>query len=281
LGQLLLDRFAPENWRTRQILVIGLAILMLISASLAIFDYVQYANHPDLPAIFDDPDWQLGEYAASLPEEATIYLTPNQEEMATIYFAMEGQRDRLRSFHSPAESLVPIGHQGQAAYYLVRAYDHSVLDKLKQHFPEGELEADTPSFASFRIPASSSRTSNDTPSDISWSGAIKLDDWGVELADDMLYVTLVWESLVEMTRDYTVYVHLLDSNGSLVSQLDRPPDGYPTSDWTPGEIVQDRYQISLPPDIQPGRYIIQSGFYHFPTQERLGEPHILGEIELP
>jgi hypothetical protein len=281
LGQLIINRFAPESLRTRQFLVMGLAFLMLVSASLAVIDYVRYTTHPELPAVFDYPDWQLGEYAASLPEDATIYLTPNQEEMATIYFALEGQRDRLRTFHSPGESLIPAGHQGQPAYYLVRTYAHSVLGKLELSFPQGELEAENSSFTSFRLPASSSRVPNEPSSDITWSGAITLDNWWVEMSEDMLYVTLIWETQVEMARDYTVFVHLLDPNGSLVSQLDRPPDGYPTSDWKPGEIVQDRYQIVLPPDIQPGRYLIQSGFYHFPTQERLGEPHVLGEIEIP
>jgi 4-amino-4-deoxy-L-arabinose transferase-like glycosyltransferase len=281
LGQLLINRFAPENMRTTQFLAIGLTILMLVSASIAVFDYVRYANLSELPVIFDYSDWQLGQYATSLPDDATIYLTPNQEKMATIYFAMEGQRNRLRSFHSPGESLIPAGHQGQPAYFLVRTHANSVLGRLEEQFPQGVLEANTPSFISYWLPESSSRSLNDAPSEISWSGAIALDDWWVELSGETLYVTLVWETQVAMTRDYTVYVHLLDSDGSLVSQLDRPPDGYPTSDWTPGEIIQDQYQIALPPDIRPGTYRIQSGFYHLPTQERLGEPRILGEVEIP
>jgi hypothetical protein len=58
------------------------------------------------------------------------------------------------------------------------------------------------------------------------------------------------------------------------------PDGYPTSDWHPGEVVVDSYTIQLPPDVEPGRYYLQTGFYYLPTQERLGQPVVIGEIEI-
>ena len=102
----------------------------------------------------------------------------------------------------------------------------------------------------------------------------------VEQVENELGITLSWKTLVEMDRDYTAYVHVLSEDGSLLAQLDRPPDGYPTSDWKPGEIVQDRYAILLPSDLQSGTYLIQSGFYHLPTQERLGEPQVIGQVEI-
>jgi hypothetical protein len=116
--------------------------------------------------------------------------------------------------------------------------------------------------------------------DISWSGAIALSDWQAEHAEEELSVTLSWKTLVAMDRDYTAYVHILSEDGSLVAQLDRPPDGYPTSDWKPGEFVEDRYTIRLSGDTQPGTYLIQSGFYYLPTQERLGEPIVIGQVEI-
>jgi hypothetical protein len=83
-----------------------------------------------------------------------------------------------------------------------------------------------------------------------------------------------------MERSYTAYLHLLTPEGELVAQLDRLPDGYPTSDWHPGEVIIDSYAIQLPADVGPGKYFLQSGFYYLPAQERLGEPALIGEIEL-
>jgi hypothetical protein len=84
-----------------------------------------------------------------------------------------------------------------------------------------------------------------------------------------------------MVRDYTVYVHLLAEDGTLVAQTDRLPDGYPTDDWQPSEVVMDTFQVALPENFPAGTYRLQSGFYYLPTLERLGEPLVLGEVELP
>jgi hypothetical protein len=84
-----------------------------------------------------------------------------------------------------------------------------------------------------------------------------------------------------MDLAYTAFVHVLDSNGQLVAQSDRPPAGYPTSDWLAGEFVVDHYLVSLPPDLAPGSYTLQTGFYYLPTQERVGEPAVLTEFIFP
>jgi hypothetical protein len=44
--------------------------------------------------------------------------------------------------------------------------------------------------------------------------------------------------------------------------------------------VVDTYTLDLPPNFTPGTYLIQSGFYHLPSDERLGEPVILGGVAL-
>jgi 4-amino-4-deoxy-L-arabinose transferase-like glycosyltransferase len=281
LGQLVVNRLSPDNPRAVQLAGVGLMALLLVSAGLATVDYMwRYANFPDLQAAFDDSDWQLGQYAAELPEDATIYLTPNQEEMATIYFALGGQRERLRSFHSPGESLMPVGHQEQSTYYLIRPRAEAVLRQLEAYFPGGEIDTSNSGFSAFWLPEGTRRLGLNSPVDINWGGAVALHDWGAEQSGDHLYLSLAWQPQVQLARDYTVYVHILKMDGTLVAQLDRPPDGYPTSDWKPGEIIQDRYDIVLPPELEAGTYLVQSGFYYLPSQERLGEPTILGEVEL-
>jgi hypothetical protein len=278
LGTVANERLAPILPQSILLVGGGLMILLILSATLSVYDYFgRYSNYQDLPEAFDAADWQLGQYAAQLPEEAAIYLTPNQEQMATIYFALEGNKEQLRSFHSPAQTLLPLGHQDQPTYYLVRAYSLEVLAAMGDRISEDQLVETNPDFSAYLLPSNPGGQGND---DISWSGAIALSDWQAVHAEQELSVTLSWKTLVEMDRDYTAYVHVLSEDGSLVAQLDRPPDGYPTSDWKPGEIVEDRYTIRLPGDTQPGTYLIQSGFYYLPTQERLGEPIVIGQVEV-
>jgi hypothetical protein len=117
-------------------------------------------------------------------------------------------------------------------------------------------------------------------SESSWGGAISLLGWSAEQTGGQLRVTMYWRANVKMARSYTAYVHLLDGGGVLITQLDRPPEGYPTLDWQPEERVVDTYVLDLPPDLDSGEYFIQSGFYHLPSDERLGEPVFLGGVVL-
>ncbi|MCP4537982.1 MAG: hypothetical protein GY832_12635 [Chloroflexi bacterium] len=96
---------------------------------------------------------------------------------------------------------------------------------------------------------------------------------------DILPVTLFWEAQTPITERYKVTVQLLDGAGQLVAQHDAEPgDGIkPTTVWEPGQGLIDRYGISLPPDLPPGRYPLIIGLYHVVTGERLavtldGEP---------
>lgn len=87
-----------------------------------------------------------------------------------------------------------------------------------------------------------------------------------------LVVTLYWRALGSMDRDYTVFVHLVDSEGQLVAQHDNQPwwkVPLPTSTWQPGEELRDQHVLRLPSDLAPGTYHFQVGVYHWQTLERL------------
>jgi len=88
---------------------------------------------------------------------------------------------------------------------------------------------------------------------------------------DALPVTLYWQAQGALPEDYTVFVHLLDSDGALVASHDGPPMAgrYPTRAWAPGEVVKDTHPLALPTDLAPGRYRLQVGMYRWPSLERL------------
>jgi hypothetical protein len=54
-------------------------------------------------------------------------------------------------------------------------------------------------------------------------------------------LTLYWLTSSALDADYTIFVHSLGPEGTLLGQADGPPVGghYPTSVWLPGEVVQD------------------------------------------
>jgi uncharacterized membrane protein len=92
-------------------------------------------------------------------------------------------------------------------------------------------------------------------------------------AGDDVEVTLYWQALAPMDRNYTVFVHLVGPNGQLVAQSDREPQWrqipLPTSTWQPGEELRDQHLLELPPDLSPGNYQLNAGVYYWETLERL------------
>ncbi|MCC6170235.1 MAG: hypothetical protein IT329_23655 [Caldilineaceae bacterium] len=62
-------------------------------------------------------------------------------------------------------------------------------------------------------------------------------------------ITVAWQTLGPVDRDYSVFVHLVDADGLVAAQLDTMPGGglAPTSQWQPGELRVEGYTVTLPP----------------------------------
>jgi hypothetical protein len=82
-----------------------------------------------------------------------------------------------------------------------------------------------------------------------------------------LAITLYWQALHSPKDDYTIFVHVLDSAGSLVAQHDGLPlDGlYPTSEWIVGDVFTQQIELDVP----PGEYDLVVGMYTYPDIVRL------------
>jgi hypothetical protein len=80
---------------------------------------------------------------------------------------------------------------------------------------------------------------------------------------DVLPITLYWEARAPVGESWTTFIHLLDENGEKVGQVDQPPgDGfYGPSDWQPGLLVADQYELALDPGLKPGKYRLIFGWY--------------------
>ncbi|HJW82830.1 MAG TPA: hypothetical protein VJ754_00870, partial [Anaerolineae bacterium] len=90
---------------------------------------------------------------------------------------------------------------------------------------------------------------------------------GQASANAEVTLTLYWQSRQAVGVAYTVFVHLESDDGRLVLAADGQPHGgdYPTSIWSPGEIVDDRHVFRLP----AGTYHLKVGLYRLETGERL------------
>lgn len=267
---------APSPW-VAPVVLIGLSA---VSLTLTTRDYFgRYASHPDLPRDFYQADWRLGQYAAAQPPETVLYFSPSQEEMATIYFAL-ADPNAIRSFNGD-EGLIPAGIPEQPAVYLVRPAAKSALSNLQSYFPSGEVRQSEDNFVAFHVPADAERIRTEMTTDSDFGGTIKLVGYTIDHTGEQMLITLAWQAIAATAVDYTGFVHLLDAGGDLVAQTDRPPAGYPTSDWRPGEIIIDHFRVDLPSNMSPGTYPLRTGFYDPATVARLGEAADLGPINLP
>ncbi len=86
-----------------------------------------------------------------------------------------------------------------------------------------------------------------------------------------LRVTVRWQALSRMDRDYTAFIHFTDEEGRLWTQDDRllQDNHRLTSTWRPATVVKQEFQLQLPPDLPSGEYNLVVGVYHWETGERL------------
>ena len=86
-----------------------------------------------------------------------------------------------------------------------------------------------------------------------------------------LRLTLYWQPVAGMGRNYTVFSHLVDDQGRVWGQKDSMPCGgaCPTTSWLEGEFIADEYGIEVDADAPAGEYQINVGMYDPESMGRL------------
>lgn len=108
---------------------------------------------------------------------------------------------------------------------------------------------------------------------------------------ETLDLTVYWRASQSLDINYQSFVHLLAADGFLVAQSDKlNPGQFPTHRWTPEKYVRDRYEITLPTGLAPGRYTLLIGLWvaaegwRLPvlneTQSQIGDNYPLLEINV-
>ena len=87
----------------------------------------------------------------------------------------------------------------------------------------------------------------------------------------VLKLTLFWQALADVSRDYIVFVQLQDEKGKLWANRETSPvdDSYPTAGWQAGQLVRDPHDFVVPAAVPDGLYHLVVGLYRAADRERL------------
>jgi hypothetical protein len=113
-----------------------------------------------------------------------------------------------------------------------------------------------------------------TPLEVELDGRVRFLGYDLEgnaAPGDTLSLTLYWQAIEPLKQDYTILVHLVRPDQTLLAQQDSPPLGnlYPTSQWTVGDLHLHQATVVIPTDTLPGEYDLFTGMYTYPDIQRL------------
>lgn len=107
--------------------------------------------------------------------------------------------------------------------------------------------------------------------DANFDDQVRLLGYDLDMLQDKqaLGLTLYWQAQKEMQTAYKVFVHVLDADGDIISQVDQEPQAgaAPTTGWLAGEVVVDMMEIPLPESDQMLRVAL--GLYDPVSGKRL------------
>ena len=91
---------------------------------------------------------------------------------------------------------------------------------------------------------------------------------------DAVQVVITWQVLERLSAAYTVFIHVADQDGRILTQRDQPPLGgsRPTDTWQVGERLIDPYNLSIPSHASPGSYQVLVGLYRGDTRLPVVDP---------
>ncbi|NDJ51608.1 MAG: hypothetical protein GYB68_00825 [Chloroflexi bacterium] len=173
---------------------------------------------------------------------------------------------------------VPINSDAEGPILLrveVVLYDYSSGERLTIRAPDG-AEIGFPIVGQIKLADRNNQLGDpDWQTEGVFSGPVRLA--GLDIASETtlpgesLELGLHWQSAGPLDQDYTIFVHLLSQDGTLVAQADGPPldNLYPTTAWGADESFVDRRSLPLPTDLAAGDYSLAIGLYDPVSGQRL------------
>jgi uncharacterized membrane protein len=247
---------------------------------------------PSLANMYGNPAYARDDYrgiyqrisAAVRPDDAVIFIAPNQWEVYTYY-----QGDDRNLF--PVEYR-PAGYEQVAQQLEAIAADHERLFVLyfaardadpegwyeswlgNNAFKSGEEWIGNIRLATYHRPVESADLAAGLSS-ARFGESIALVEsraaFGEARAGDVIPVELIWQADRQLQSRYAGFVHIGSPDAPPVAQNDgEPAAGYhPMTTWSPGERVVDRRGVWLRPGTPPGTYGVYVGLYDPASGQRL------------
>lgn len=294
---------AAARWlpRARQIVaggvVFALGVAFTFSGFRAARDYfVVWGRSHDLFIAFDVGLRWAGEYAAALPQDERVFLTPVGRDYPTLLFLVDDRENRVQSFNGRRCFVYCPKPDRPVSYVVIVTPEEDPYSLLKAQaaFPDGRVVAELPIgnrpyAVVYRVPAGSvARTGPAHPLEFRFGNGVRLLGFdppeGTFQPGSMSRIRLYWQSQDPITQVYKSFVHLWQPPTSLEAgriwgQEDAQPcdNSYPYSWWIPGDIVAEERWIPISPDIPPGEYQLLVGLYQdngprVPVLDGLGHP---------
>ncbi len=246
---------------------------------------------PSLRNLYDNPAYARDDYrgirqliaADARPDDAVLFLAPNQWEVFTYY-----QRDD--------RNLFPLAYR-PATYEAVAAEMQAIASAHRRIFalyfaerdadPEGWYElwmsgslykAHERWVGNIRLAIYDSGADRDAwpvAAGAAFGDAITLVEargrFGEAHRGDVVPIELTWQARAKPERRYKVFVHVGPPDGPPVAQHDSEPvAGYrPTNGWQADERIADRRGAWIAPETPPGTYSVFVGLYDPDTGARL------------
>jgi hypothetical protein len=256
------------------------AILLLLPVSLVTTARDYFGRWADLPQLFDDfqvAEWEAGHLARAALVEGNAFLVPDQIDDAHPTFDWLLRDTAVRAF--PPHCLVyPTGGKIPFTYVVHTPAAPAFMDTLQNAFPVGQSSASVTSpvtgqalYEAFTV-AEGQPSIDNRPLPVQFGEIIQLVSGPlITVTETAVLIDLTWQAAAQPTADHTLFVHFYpggEENSPPLAQLDVQPC-LPTGRWQPGDVVQERYTLSLPPDLPPGAYTLALGWYTWPTFARL------------
>jgi hypothetical protein len=119
------------------------------------------------------------------------------------------------------------------------------------------------------------------PLDFTYADSLRLIGYSVERTPvqpgEWLPVTLYWQAIRPIDRNYSVFVHLLGRDNRVIGQANTYPDGgnWPTSMLPPGLVLPDTYFVPVSAQAEaPAVIRLALGIFEFEDPERAAKPAV-------
>ncbi len=282
------------RWASRIVVVLAL----VFSASLTARDYfVRWGQNHNLFIAFDVGLQWVARQLRAAPPGSALFETPVYRTYPTFEYTLGAETYRRFKYFDGRQCLVvPSVTTANTVYAVIvpEAEDPFTLSAVKTVFPAGteiahEFNGDSLYAVLYQIPAGqTAHLAVGATRHADFGGLVQMRGYAIATTalspGDTLQLNVTWEARQATPAAYKIFIHLvgpLRTDGSRIyAQHDAEPcnNFYPAWQWSPGEVIADRYALPLPDDVPPADYQVLIGWYDSGTLERLTAADELGRV---